>query len=263
MTALLGVLIGLVMALTGAGGGMLSVPLLIFACRLPLSQAAPIALLAVFLAALLGAILGLRTRHVRYRAAALMAVAGFLGAPLGIWIGRQIPNAPLTLVFAAVLAASALRMAFLEERPGAVQGDGNAPCAFDASVGKLRWTARCARALAAAGFCAGVFSSMLGVGGGFVLVPVLMHVTDLDLPGVTATSLAVIALVSAASFAATWISGQEIPWALALPFAVGAMAGLMIGRRIALRTKPRLLHSAFAALSLVVAAIMLLHVTFA
>jgi uncharacterized membrane protein YfcA len=148
-------------------------------------------------------------------------------------------------------------MAFLADRPIGAKGLTVAPCSFDPAVGRLRWTPRCARALGAAGFLAGVLSSMLGVGGGFVLVPSLMHVTDLDLPGVTATSLAVIALISAASVLVTWLSGQTIAWSLALPFAAGAMTGLLLGRRVAAFASPRGLRRTFAIVSLGVAGLLI------
>jgi len=66
----LGALIGMVMALTGAGGGVLAIPLLVFGLHLPVQQAAPVGLVAVGMAAALGAALGLRQGIVRYRAAA-------------------------------------------------------------------------------------------------------------------------------------------------------------------------------------------------
>ncbi len=69
----LGLSVGVVLALTGAGGGILTVPLLIFVVGLDLPQAAPIGLMAVGLAAWVGAMVGLRDGIVRYKAAALTA----------------------------------------------------------------------------------------------------------------------------------------------------------------------------------------------
>ena len=70
----LGGLVGLLLALTGAGGGILAVPLLVFALHLGLAQAAPIGLLAVGLAAAMAATLGLRDGIVRYLKIPLDAV---------------------------------------------------------------------------------------------------------------------------------------------------------------------------------------------
>jgi len=256
----LGVLIGLILALTGAGGGVLAVPLLIFGLQMRVSDAAPVALFAVGISAALGAAMGLRSAHVRYRAAALMAALGFIGAPAGLWLGRRIPNAPLMLVFAAVLAYSALRM-FTQARmaqagSGLPAHERRAPCTFDPAEGRLRWTPACARALGGAGLVAGLLSTLLGVGGGFVIVPALVRVTDLDMKSVTATSLAVIALISAGSIGLTWVAGHTILWSAALPFAAGAVVGLLVGRRIALIVSGQRLQQTFAIVGLFVAVVL-------
>jgi hypothetical protein len=66
---LLGFTVGIILALTGAGGGILAVPLLVFGAGLSMAQAGPIGLLAVGLAAALGAVMGLKSGTVRYKAA--------------------------------------------------------------------------------------------------------------------------------------------------------------------------------------------------
>jgi len=256
----LGALVGLVLALTGAGGGSLAVPLLIFALGMNVSQAAPVALFAVGLAAMIGAAFGLRAGHVRYRAAALMAGVGFLGAPVGWYLGRHIPNGPLTLIFAAVLAYTSLRML----RPAGQAAAAAAlplarlpPCRLDPVEGRLHWTAACARALGSAGFAAGVLSALLGVGGGFVIVPALLRVSDLDMPSVSVTSMSVIALVAVASIAIYGYAGQEIDWRIAAPFAAGALAGVLGGRQLARRLPGARLQQAFACIGLIVVAMLL------
>src|SRR5450830_233449 len=105
----LGAIIGLVLALTGAGGGVLAIPLLVFGLHLPLQQAAPVGLVAVGLAAALGAGFGLHERIVRYRAAAMIGVAGMMIAPLGVALAQRLPNRPLLAAFALVLAYTAWR----------------------------------------------------------------------------------------------------------------------------------------------------------
>ncbi len=72
----LGFAVGVILALTGAGGGILAVPFLVFGVGLSMAEAGPIGLLAVGLAATLGAVMGLRNGIVRYKAALLTASAG-------------------------------------------------------------------------------------------------------------------------------------------------------------------------------------------
>ena len=110
LTSGLGLFVGLVLALTGAGGAIIAVPLLVFGLHLGMAQAGPVGLLAVALAATLGAALGWREGLLRYKAAALMAGAGLLTSPPGLWLAQRIPNAPLTVLFALVLGAVAWRM---------------------------------------------------------------------------------------------------------------------------------------------------------
>ena len=255
ISAGLGSVVGLILALTGAGGAIVAVPLLIFGLHLSVPEAAPIALLAVGLSAGLGATLGLREGKVRYKAAGLMALCGVVISPFGIWVAHRVPNTPLTLLFAVVLAYVAVRMfrqaraaPSTEPRPRRTAPQ----CHLDSATAKLVWTLPCARALAASGVGAGFLSGLLGVGGGFVIVPALRRATDLPMQTIVATSLAVIALVSAGGVAASAIGGH-VDWHIALPFAAGALTGMLVGRRFAQHLAGPALQQGFAAFAGVVA----------
>jgi uncharacterized membrane protein YfcA len=260
LIALLGVAVGIVLALTGAGGGILAVPLLVFGAGLSMAEAGPIGLLAVGLAASLGAAMGLRSGTVRYKAALLVAAAGVLCSPLGLWLAQRMPNRPLTAVFAIVLLYVALR-AWQRARcagTGAPERRRPPPCRLDLARGKINWTAPCARALCCAGLVAGGLSGLLGVGGGFVMVPALQRCTDLSTQSVLATSLAVIALVSMSGVAASAATGH-LQWAVAVPFALGALGGMGGGRLLAARLSGARLQQGFALVSALVALALLVR----
>src|SRR6185312_8537785 len=70
IAALFGALVGVILGLTGAGGAIIAVPLLVFSLQLRVTEAAPIALFAVSISAAIGALLALKHGRVRYRAAA-------------------------------------------------------------------------------------------------------------------------------------------------------------------------------------------------
>ncbi len=251
----LGLVVGVILALTGAGGGILAVPLLVFGVHLSVAQAGPIGLLAVGMAAALGALLGLRRGIVRYRAALLIAGAGMLLSPAGLWLARRIDNRWLSVLFALIL----LYVAFRTFR----QANGSAPakqpiaqaprpCIRDAATGRFIWTSSCARALALSGTVAGVLSGLLGVGGGFVMVPALQRYTDLAMQSVVATSLAVIALVSVTGVVASAATGG-MAWGVAMPFSAGALAGMLAGRTVSARLAGPQLQLGFAVISALVA----------
>jgi uncharacterized membrane protein YfcA len=257
----LGAFVGLLLALTGAGGGILALPLLVFALHLSVAQAAPIGLLAVGLAAAMTATLGLRDGVVRYRAALLMGGLALVMAPLGVAAAQRIPNTPLTIAFAAVLALSAWRM--WQRAVQAIRARADAarvalPCVLDARDGRLVWTRPCAQALALTGVAAGLLSGLLGVGGGFVIVPALTRFTELSARSVVATSLAVIALASIGGVGAAAWHGA-IAWDIALPFAIGSVAASLLARMIAARVAGPRLQQAFAMISAGVAVLLLVR----
>lgn len=256
LAAVSGALIGAVLAMTGAGGGMLAVPLLVLGLQLPMQQAAPTALMVVGLVSALGAVLGLRQGIVRYRAALLLGGAGTVSAPLGSQVAGLLPQNALQAGFAMLM----LWLAWRQWQPiSAVDiKRSRLPCVVQPLSGRLLWTSACTRALALTGVVSGLFSGLAGVGGGFVIVPSLARYSDLPWRHIQATSLAVIALVSAsATVHAVWQG--LINWPLALPFAAGAMGSYLLLRGPAQRLQRAVLQRLFAVLAMLAAVLMWLQ----
>jgi uncharacterized membrane protein YfcA len=130
------------------------------------------------------------------------------------------------------------------------------PCVLNANDGRLIWTLPCAWALAGTGAVSGVLSGLLGVGGGFVIVPSLTRYTNLDVRSIFATSLAVIALVSVGGVSAAAWQGA-IAWPIAGPFALGAVGALLAGRLVAARLASVRLQQGFAVTSAAVSMLLL------
>ena len=255
MTAvILGLAVGIVMGLTGTGGGILAVPLLILGLHLSVPEAAPIGLLAAGLAAGVGAALGLRQGIVRYKAAALMASTGMLMAPMGLWLSRQLNVQLLSAIFAALLFVLAFK-AFNQAKSQQLEHanfSNELPCVQDNIKGRFIWSIRCARALSLFGAIAGFLSGLLGVGGGFILVPALTRFTTLSTHAVITTSLAVIALIAFSGVASSIVAGT-VQWHYAIPFTLGAMSGMLVGRAFSGRLKSHQLEKVFAWIVMAVA----------
>lgn len=258
LSLLMGAAVGFVLALTGAGGGILAVPLLVFGLHLQMADAAPIGLLAVGLAAGIGALLGLRAGLVRYRAALLIGTTGMLIAPLGVKLSRALPNAPLMLAFSGVLvwvAWRSWRQGSQSQKPGdrACAAPADVPvCAMNPATGRLSLRAPCTLALAGTGMLSGMLSGLLGVGGGFVIVPMLSHISNVSMRGIVATSLAVIALVSIGGVLGAASQGG-LAWPIAAPFAAGAVLALLLGRQVGSRLAGARLQQAFSVVTFAVA----------
>lgn len=268
ISILLGFLVGVILALTGAGATIIAVPLLTFGLHLEIAEAAPIALLAVCVASTIAAFHARLQRNVRYRAAGFIAVAGVMTAPIGLWLAHKLPNVPLAILFAFVLFSVAVNMwRHAEKQPTEVVANAvqcelqtpPTPCQLEYSGGRLMWTWPCARALALAGGLTGFLSGLLGVGGGFVVVPALKRVSNLPMQSVVATSLAVVALISAMGVISA-MAMSKLNWSIALSFTVGTLVGMLIGRVFAFRlTGPRL-QQGFAVVAIAIAAVMLFRV---
>jgi uncharacterized protein len=256
VTAAVGVLIGWIMGLTGAGGGVLAVPALVATLGLTMQQAAPVALVGVAAAATVGALEGLLRRVVRYRAAMVIAAAGFPTSAAGVWLAQRLPDIGLRALFVLVLLAVAWRQlgpsARTEAEGHAVAGPSRV--AERGVDGRFIWTPRAGLGFAAIGAATGLVSGLLGVAGGFVLVPMLSRLTDLPARMLVGTSLMVTALITTFGAFVAATQGPGLPADLAVAFAVALTAGMLAGRWTVRRLPDRWIHRAFALLLLAVAA---------
>lgn len=254
-TLALGIFVGLLMGLTGAGGGILSVPLLVFFLHLKVAEAAPIALTAIAISAGVGALLGLKSKLLRYKAAGFMAMIGLILSPVGLWLAQQIPNHPLLILFSCTLFFVSTRL-YLEARKEILgikpPPKKPPPCLINPEHGKLTWNLPCARALLFSGGLAGFLSGLLGVGGGFIIVPALKRYTNLPVQSIVATSLGVLAIISSGSALFSAASGN-LALNIAIPFSLGALGGLLIGRSFGKKLSGPRLQQIFSILTFGVA----------
>ncbi len=254
ISVLLGVLVGAVLGLTGAGGGILAVPALVAGLGWSMQQAAPVALIAVAGSAALGAIEAFRKGLVRYRAAALMALAGVPFTWVGVWLAHATSQRVLAALFAALMLLVALRL--LRQALG--EGDAGPASAsaivrLNPATGRLHWNGPTALLLTSVGGLTGLATGVLGVGGGFVIVPLLRRFTDVPMHGIVATSLLVIAIVGTGGVLAALLHGAVLPAGPTALFAVATAAGMLAGRGLSQRLSARHVQVGFATILLIVA----------
>ncbi len=237
--ALLGaVAIGLSLGLTGAGGSILTLPVLVYLADVPPQQAVGLSLLIVGTAALVGAWQRARKGEVHYKAAGMFVISGMIGAAFGAKLTPLIPPSALMISFAILMVVVAVKMLW-PQKPGPT---GSSEC-------------RPLRCLLAGGGV-GVLTGFLGVGGGFLLMPALAKFAKLPLRTATGTSLAVITCNSAAGFASHY--GEfPTPWLLATIFAVITGLGVLVGGSVASRLPEATLKRTFAVLVLLTAGFVL------
>ena len=271
LSILLGLFVGFVLAITGAGGAILSLPLLVFFLDLKMIDAAPISLMAIMLSAGFAAGLGLKSGIVRYKAATLLATFGVLCAPLGVYVAHQLPEKVLAILFSFVLLTVSIRSFQKFQTPTLLIGDDcddpngcddndkeEPACAVNPATSRLFWTAPCTKRLILTGGFSGFLSGLLGVGGGFIIVPTLHSISNLETKMIVATSLAVIALVSMAS-AFSYAGNGAILWNIAIPFVSATVGGMLLGRLLHTKIPSHISVLIFSILSLIIAVLMFLN----
>ncbi|MBC7751877.1 MAG: sulfite exporter TauE/SafE family protein [Candidatus Saccharibacteria bacterium] len=249
---ILGLCVGIILGLTGAGGGILAIPALMFSQGWSVSQAAPIGLLAVTGAAIFGAMEGFIRKLVRYRAAIWIALMGIPMTPIGLHVAKLLPAHWLMTAFAITMLVVAGRLLI----PSA-NNEIYHPCNINPDTGRLRWTPLTVVILGAIGMLTGFLTGLLGVGGGFVLVPALRKATDISMHGIVATSLMVIALVGSAGIISNLMQGDEFPLTIALPFIIACVIGMFSGRRLIHLFKAQTVQRVFAIFVICIAMFML------
>ncbi|SBO42735.1 sulfite exporter TauE/SafE family protein [Cyanobium sp. NIES-981] len=229
-----GGLIGFLLAVLGAGGSILLLPLLVSGASLPTRQAVPLSLIVVALLALGNVGPYLRRRQVVLRPGLILGVPALAGS----WIGGSLVKAGLIpeSVQLGLFTLAALVASWLLTRRGATDPDAPAP---GGAAGVL--------ALAAQGVVVGLLTGIAGVGGGFAIVPALVLIAGLPMAQASGTSLVLIALNAGVALLALghW-PASAVP--LLLPLLVGGAAGAFAGQWLAPHLNDQRLRQGFSAL---------------
>lgn len=261
LAVLFGGVVGFALGLTGGGGGVFAVPLLVYGLAVAPREAVGISLASVGGTALFGVVPRLSRGEVELRTGLLFAVAGMIGAPVGSYLSTLVPESVLLAMFGLLMLVVAWRMWAKSRNPQLASGvcateneaelDSSA-CQRD-EKGTLRLTSKCARLLALAGLLTGILSGMFGVGGGFIIVPALVLLSGMEIHRAVGTSLLAIFLISISGVGSYVAAGRELSLETTLQFLVGGLMGIWLGGLVAKRLKGPTLQKVFATAVVLVA----------
>lgn len=271
MLLLIGILIGLVLGLTGAGGSVFAVPLLMLLPGAPMTSAVGISLGAVAVTTFYGSLRSFfskdRRQNILWLPGLILAGVGALTAPLGKWLGLQIPEFWLLIGFNVLALVIAIRMWLsARENPDAakVVRAGNFAsvpnpgllCNLSKS-GQFELRPCCVTGLLIGGALVGLLSGLFGVGGGFLIVPLLLALSPISMAQAVSTSLLIIAVVSSSGFISHLAMSTENNWLMFGLVAAGGVLGMMLGQAISHKIANALLQKIFAVSLLAVSALTL------
>jgi uncharacterized membrane protein YfcA len=237
---LYGGIVGSSLGLTGGGGSILAVPLLIYGLGFEFRQAVALSLGIVGATSLYGAVLHRKQKLVRWKHGVVLGIGGILGVPCGIALGAKI-SAQLSLIFFAVLMLYiALGMLFPSYGPTAPKWS---RCSVDTQAERVHLP--CLGKLLIAGVMTGILSGLFGVGGGFLLIPALMSVARVGVQHAMATSLVAIVIISTSGLASNLSALASVSATISALFLTGSALGMTIGVLTKRLFSPRALQLVF------------------
>jgi uncharacterized protein len=228
----LAAVVGLSLGALGSGGSIITTPLLVYLARVPAASAVGMSLVIVGATSLLGAYLHMRRGNLAIKQCLLFALTGMAGSFLGSTGTHLLSKRFLMLVFSMIMLIA-----------GSVMLRGVAKLRKAKSVDAYQCLA--------AGFCVGLLTGFLGVGGGFLIVPALILFGGLETRMATGTSLGVITFNCA-----TGLLGQlrfvHIEWGFLSLFLAMALVGMVAGSRFSVRLSESRLRRILAITILVI-----------
>lgn len=236
LASVLGVGVGLSLGMLGAGGSILTLPILVYVLHLDEHAAITSSLVVVGVTSLVAMIPHARAGHVDLRVGLSFASAGAVGAFGGGLVAGLLPPRPLLYGFLTVMAAAGLAM-LLGRRVEAPPRPASLPHVLLAGAGT------------------GAMTGLVGAGGGFVVVPALTLFGGLDLRKAVGTSLLVISLNTLAGFLGH-AAHATLEWRATLAVTGSAVVGSLVGEAFSQRVPQQALRKGFGAFVLVMAVVM-------
>lgn len=246
-----GVLVGLSLGLVGAGGAIFSVPIFAMLLGHPTQTAILEALAVTGLIAFAGALGAARAHRIEYRMGVAFMLPGMAGAWVGGPIGKWLSDPVQAGLFSLVALAAAVRMFTVTD----AAADAREVHAARPGLPKI----------VIAGFAIGVLTAVIGVGGGFLLIPAFVLIARLDMSRAVGTSLMVIATNAAIALTSNAIYSHEafelVAWPAIAIVAVCGVVGSVFGARLGARIPQKWLRRSFAAVLVAVAGLFALEST--
>jgi hypothetical protein len=265
----MGAAVGFLSGMFGVGGGFLLTPLLVF-YGIPSSVAVATTSSHLTASSMSGAITQWRKRAVDFKMAGVMLGGGLLGSFTGVWlfaILRRAGQIDLTVSAGYVILLGTVGGLMLNESARALRAAQSGASSPRRAMGHHLWIHglpfklrfRESRLYVSVippvvlGFAVGVLSAIMGVGGGFILVPAMIYILRMPTNVVMGTSLVQIIAVTATTTILQATSNYTVDAMLAIFLIVGGVIGAQYGVRVAARLRGEQLRLLLALLVLAVA----------
>ena len=261
--ALAGVFVGVMSGLLGVGGGTIMVPIFRLAFGMsPLASTAT-SLFAIIPTSISGVVAHTRAKTCVPRLGLALGVGGAVMSPVGVWLASVSPGWLVICVAAVVIGFSAFKMfkkaVKCAPTPRAGRAGGNVQAASAKAVPDQPVLSRKQYLQGACiGLVAGLASGYVGVGGGFIMVPLMLAVLDIPMSLASGTSLIAIMILAIPGVIEQGLLGN-IDYLAGIAIVVGSIPGALVGARLVRVVPERQLRFIFGGFLLVAAVMLMLN----
>lgn len=239
----LAVLIGISLGVLGGGGSILTVPIFVYVLGWDPKTAIAASLGVVGLTSLIGVLPHHFQGNLNYRVAFVFGVVAMIGTFLGARLSVFFSGAAQLILFALVMAVAAFFM-LKPKKETAEESKANEETKLPMLLIMFE------------GLGVGVLTGLVGVGGGFMIVPALTLLAKVPMKVAIGTSLLIIAAKSFAGFAG-YLGQVEMPWRELGLFSLFAVIGIFIGAQLVKHIKAQTLKKAFGVFLIVMSVFIL------
>lgn len=261
--ALAGVFVGVISGLLGVGGGTIMVPIFRLAFGMsPLASTAT-SLFAIIPTSISGVVAHARAKTCVPKLGLALGVGGAVMSPMGVWLASVSPGWLVICVAAIVIGFSAFKMfkkaVKCAPTPRAGRAGGNVQAVSAKAVPDQPVLSRKQYLQGACiGLIAGLASGYVGVGGGFIMVPLMLAVLDIPMSLASGTSLIAITILAIPGVIEQGLLGN-IEYLAGIAIVVGSIPGALVGARLVRVVPERQLRFIFGGFLLVAAVMLMLN----
>jgi uncharacterized membrane protein YfcA len=225
---IIGLIGGILAGFLGIGGGVIIIPLLLYGAGMSLKVATGVSMVQAFFATLSGLAVHRHNRTIDLRLGLTLGGSGLLGALVGAFGSALLTSRALLIVYFFLLVLSLFLLLFAprKEKPRA-----------QARLGLI----------VPIGLAVGILAGMLGVGGGFIMIPLMISVLKIPTRVAIGSSLLVVLLTTLAGAAGKIATGQ-FDLQVAILVVVGSILGAQVGGRVNSKVSPAVIRTSLALL---------------
>lgn len=267
---IVGLAVGVLSGMLGVGGGTIMVPVLKLGYSMSAIAATATSLFTIIPTSISGVITHIRNKTCIPVLGVAAGIGGAITSPIGVWLASLSPDWAIMVAAALVIAYSAITMfqkaikSLRRDRLEASDEDTTAEASSEeadvlsAEDLPALATGRNVLVCAIIGLAAGTLSGYVGVGGGFIMVPLFMQLLNLPLRLTSGTSLIAVMILATSGTVMQVIYGN-VDWIAGIFIAVGSIPGAYIGSKLITRVPETALRFIFSGFLLVAAVLLILN----